>query len=1075
MKSATQKMDEKLASMPVFSDRGIAFHQGDDVGTALKSYVQQLFDEGYALGSLDEALIPWSRLYDLIADPAHSNSIALLDLPPVTPYRPVLGSSGTPSDSGFRIRIEGWRGTDGAVSPLAAQRTGGVLTVGGHDSLLPAGVFQLLALILQLHGEGPAWSTQQRMIALGRIQKYAGEVGATLDSYLSRTPVVVAEQLDLQLRSSAAVGADVIEIVPRPLGAPEEWLSQFDKFQSVRTRYDVSQAGGQLTHVLLPDNVMQALEPIRRLPARRVASEDADTFLHNPYAFFGDGADEALPPEFIEKAKREAGVVERELDASPADQGWDAFLVAVSGEVDDLVEFVSSMDDARALLALAASARQRSRPVIRWRGHRVSLGSTTLQSLGRLQQWTVEGSVRDFALRMGQVFDLAAYSDRVVGFDGKPIRVPVIRREDGSNEWVPENTGITIGEVDPASGQVSTTHLPPERVAELRGNVATAIREGQATVAVPGTTQSVPVPEAEAWLGGIKDVLARQSRVPMSPREPADNRRTPSLKILHNIEQLDYGDTPVSPSAVLGPPRVPAALRAGITLFPHQLEGLSRMQLQLSQQANGVTGILLADDMGLGKTLQCLALIAAYREIAADPKPCLVVAPVSLLENWKSEILTFLDGSQGKTVALYGDELAKYRLALSDLEPDLRELGLKKFLQPGFAQGAAIVLTTYETLRDYEFSLARESWGILVCDEAQKIKTPAALVTRAAKAMQADFKIACTGTPVENTLADLWCLFDFFQPALLGSLSGFTKKFRRAIELREAGHEQLIETLRGAIEPWVLRRMKSDVAELPPKIDEHHAEVDRDWMTLSMSPLQQGLYAATIAEFKAAVDAPAEDRKPGAALALLHRLRMICANPLGVKDPQAELLPVEEHVRHSPKLQWLLQQLERVSRKGEKVIVFTEYRELQRIVQRAVAGRFGIPVDVINGSTSVDPTLDASRQRLIDRFQAREGFGVIVLSTTAVGFGVNVQKANHVIHFTRSWNPAKEDQATDRAYRIGQDKPVWVYCPTVAGQGFESFEQRLAERLARKRSLSHDMLAPGQELGLSDFEDLAAN
>src|SRR5690606_37566055 len=159
---------------------------------------------------------------------------------------------------------------------------------------------------------------------------------------------------------------------------------------------------------------------------------------------------------------------------------------------------------------------------------------------------------------------------------------------------------------------------------------------------------------------------------------------------------------------------------------------------------------------------------------------------------------------------LYGEHLAQYRLTGSDVPAELRASGVRKALRDGFASDAAFVLTTYETLRDYQLSLAREKWGILVCDEAQKIKTPGTMVTRAAKAMQAEFKIACTGTPVENSLADLWCLFDFFQPGLLDSLSSFTKVFRQKIEQREDGHDALVDSLRSQISPWVLRRMKSE-------------------------------------------------------------------------------------------------------------------------------------------------------------------------------------------------------------------------------------------------------------------------
>jgi SNF2 family DNA or RNA helicase len=167
-----------------------------------------------------------------------------------------------------------------------------------------------------------------------------------------------------------------------------------------------------------------------------------------------------------------------------------------------------------------------------------------------------------------------------------------------------------------------------------------------------------------------------------------------------------------------------------------------------------------------------------------------------------------------------------------------------------------------------------------------------------------------------------------------------------------------------------------------------------------------------------------------------------------------------------------MRQLENIRARQEKVIVFSEFRDIQRLLQRAIASRFDLHAPIINGDTTVDPEKEASRQRIIDRYQAQPGFNVIILSTTAVGFGVNVQAANHVIHFTRPWNPAKEDQATDRAYRIGQTKPVYVYCPTVVGAGFESFDQRVDKLLAEKRALSRDMLAGVQAVTEDDFKDL---
>lgn len=249
------------------------------------------------------------------------------------------------------------------------------------------------------------------------------------------------------------------------------------------------------------------------------------------------------------------------------------------------------------------------------------------------------------------------------------------------------------------------------------------------------------------------------------------------------------------------------------------------------------------------------------------------------------------------------------------------------------------------------------------------------------------------------------------------------------------------------------------------------SDADAAAMDLPMSGDQLMAYTKALAIYRQAQSDKGKERA-NSILRLLQRLRMVCAYPMAELRADHEQASVAEHLRVSPKLTWLIQRLDDISRRGEKAIVFTDYRVVQRLIQRAVEHRFGFRPCIINGSTTANAASDRSRQKLIDEFQQEEGFGVLILGTTAVGFGVNIQEANHVIHFTRSWNPAKEDQATDRAYRIGQTRDVYVYCPTVAGNGFESFEQRLAERLDYKRGLSADMLAGPQELSMEDFGDL---
>ena len=340
----------------------------------------------------------------------------------------------------------------------------------------------------------------------------------------------------------------------------------------------------------------------------------------------------------------------------------------------------------------------------------------------------------------------------------------------------------------------------------------------------------------------------------------------------------------------------------------------------------------------------------------------------------------------------------------------------------------------------------------MVCDEAQKIKVPSAMVTQAAKAQQADFKIACTGTPVENSLTDLWCLFDFIQAGLLGSLRQFGKAYRRPIERSEGNSEAVLQQLKQLIEPQILRRMKSDVADLPAKIEVNNCK------TLPISNLQQQLYANVVDDYRKADDAD----RGRAILGALHKMRMICAHPLQVQPSASE--------RESPKVAWLISTLEHIQAKQEKVIVFTEFREIQAFLQRIIGQRFGLSVSTVNGDTSANSSKGGmTRQRLIDQFQEKSGFNVIILSTTAVGFGVNVQKANHVIHYTRCWNPAKEDQATDRAYRIGQEKEVFVYYPSIYSAQFDTFEVKLDHLLAEKRELADDILATRTDVSAQEL------
>ena len=233
----------------------------------------------------------------------------------------------------------------------------------------------------------------------------------------------------------------------------------------------------------------------------------------------------------------------------------------------------------------------------------------------------------------------------------------------------------------------------------------------------------------------------------------------------------------------------PEGLRSAVELMRHQVEGVAWLQHLFRKTASRCRGAVLADDMGLGKTLQLLTLLAWAFERDPNLPSALVVAPVSLLENWAKEAEKFLTPGTLPLLVAYGDELARLRVPRQSVDEQLRKEGLVKFLNPGWRDGAKLVLTTYETLRDLEFAFAAVKWSVMVCDEAQRIKNPNAITTRSAKKMNVLFRVACTGTPVENTLTDLWCLFDYVQPGLLGALNAFGERYRRPIEAETSRRE----------------------------------------------------------------------------------------------------------------------------------------------------------------------------------------------------------------------------------------------------------------------------------------------
>jgi hypothetical protein len=863
------------------SEFGFEFRLPDHPLNPARLLLKQLEEEGLASGREERVLLPWATVERLASDDDSADVAPILGLPPIADVKVALAATGSPSDENFCIQIAGWRVNDRRFAPSQVRVFQGVIQVdGGVHRLTP----ELTALVSALREASQAENAgkDERFFTAAKIRALATKAGAELDVYLHQTDFIPVETPEIDLRADTGDGETVIEISPRISRAPEQFVGQFDRYPNVRSRYDVPDEGGHLAHIALSNLAKSGYEKIKQLPRRRVSGAEAEALIKDPTEILGpEFAHLCQSPDWEDAVRRSGALpLQMRIEAEDKDAAVVHFL-GVDDSYEDVTVELNSASEARDLLSTVIQARQRHRSSVVWRGTSIQLDARCDDELSRLGRWIARRTVDDLGLASSDVFDRDAYSDRVAGFDGKPIHVPVLNRPDRSSEWLPENIPQGIVSVDPKSGDVRVVPISDGEMGALRSAVETAKVEGASHVNVLGLPDPVPREVAEEWLKGWNQKPNKGQPQIQSADKPRP-RKTPSLRIFDNIDVLEFGRDVIPPPPDELDVKLPSALRAGVQLKTHQVSGVSTLQHRFKQRDLGVTGLLLADDMGLGKTLQCLAFLAWYFETQPSAKACLVVAPVSLLENWRNEVGKFLDWPENSVLSLYGQALQAARLGPDTIDPDLAALGLRKFLRPGFSDGYRLVLTTYETLRDYEFSFGRVDWGILVCDEAQKIKTPSAQVTRSAKAMKADFKVACTGTPVENTLADYWCLFDFFQPGMLGSLSQFTKKFRKAIELREEGFEEQVEVLRRATQPLVLRRMKSDVAELPPKIDSDHPDGANVRAELPMSDLQMALYGDAIGKFRSLLSKGADEREKGAILGVLHRLRTICSHPLSL-------------------------------------------------------------------------------------------------------------------------------------------------------------------------------------------------
>ncbi|GAA0433113.1 helicase HelZ [Acrocarpospora corrugata] len=465
----------------------------------------------------------------------------------------------------------------------------------------------------------------------------------------------------------------------------------------------------------------------------------------------------------------------------------------------------------------------------------------------------------------------------------------------------------------------------------------------------------------------------------------------------------------------LRPVPTPATLNG--VLRPYQERGLAWLGFLSGLGLGGI----LADDMGLGKTIITLSLMLAEREDGATPPATLLVCPMSLINNWQKEAARFAPSLR---VYIHHGGSRHRNAELADA-----------------IRAADLVITTYGTaLRDLP-SLARQGWERVVCDEAQAIKNSATRQAQAVRQIRARTKLALTGTPVENHLSELWSIMEFCNPGLLGPARAFRTRYQDPIESRR--DDNAMRGLRRATGPFVLRRLKTDktiISDLPDKLEM------KVWCTLT--PEQARLYQAVVADMMGRIESSEGIERRGNVLATMTRLKQVCNHPAHLLKDGSRL------DGRSGKLARLEEMAEEILEEGDKALVFTQYAEFGTMLQPYLESKLDRPVLWLHGGLS-----KRRRDELVERFQRDDEPMIFLLSLKAAGVGLNLTAANHVVHIDRWWNPAVENQATDRAFRIGQTRNVQVRKFICVG----TLEERVDEMIERKLALAESVVGGGED------------
>ncbi len=637
------------------------------------------------------------------------------------------------------------------------------------------------------------------------------------------------------------------------------------------------------------------------------------------------------------------------------------------------------------------------------------------------------------------------YSDRVteLGLWVPPV-VPWVKRK--PNSWEPEEFGIYLGD--------QFVVLPTDKIEDLKAELSATIQKGEKIVRHEG--HDIPATEeVKAILDqliGIAKPTAKPDQIENGGEEPKVSEQK-VLLIKDNFDELKYRceltERPRHIHTNLSPMII-------TMLMEHQDVSLD---WQIDAYLQGLPGVLNADDQGLGKTLQTIAFMAWLQENmrkapSDQKKPILVVAPTTLLKNWATEVETHMGSwlGLGSRIDVYGSGLKRLKKVTDD-DTYYLDLGLDTQHED---DRICWVLTTYQTLAQNQVEFAKIDFAAVVYDEIQNVKNVTTLAHRAVQSMKADFTIGLTGTPVENEISELWAIMDTIAPGSLGSLREFVDRFKNADKARYRElHQEIFANSYSDVSSGKpiatigIRRMKSDTVKVLPLKKYRFYATD-------MPEIQARAYDMVFADLKNHVH--------GRALKILHQLRTVSLYPGNLQQLDNQPNALETMMERSARIKAAVKILDDVRDRGEKVLLFLETHEMQHLLRRLLRERYGVDdIPILNGQTTPQ-----RRGNIVEEFKQTRGdgqFAIRILSPKSAGIGITMIAATHIVHLSRWWNPAVEEQCNDRIYRIGQDMDCTIHIPITVHPHHQdaSFDCILNDIMVRKRKLFRDVLMPSED------------